>query len=678
MIPALLHTGTEMRRFGRGVLPPIALVTIMCLPLIFGGLFVWSYYDPIGKMDQLPVALVNSDEGAKGPDGKELNAGDQVVDELLKQKPLDFKEVPAQEALDGVVEGDYYFAVEIPTDFSAAATSVTSDNPRSTTLNVAFNNANGFIPTMLGNAATQVMVNTISGVVGTQITDQMLVGFSTIGEGMDAAADGAGRLHEGAGKAEEGAGKLADGSGTLQQNLDKANDGATKLADGAHTLDEGIGTAHDGATKLADGLTRLDAATAMLGDGAGQISGGVNQISGVADQLAGAQDNLAAPLVNAATQLRASGVPGAAQLADQLDAAVADLYAKGLNPELTGQIHRLRDGAAQLAGQLGDPASEYRSGMSQAVSGSQQLAGGLERLKDGSSRLTVGADQLADGTSKLAAGSRQLTVGAGSLRDGLVELDDGSGELALKITDGAGKVPRQEGENREKAAEAGGNPVRRLLTAQDLTPFGVGLAPFFISLALFVGATIMFMVLRPVQQRVLDSGVAPIRAVLASYLPALTVGVGQATLIWIVLEGLIGMDAAHPLGLWVSMCCVSAVFVAVTQAINAVVGATAGRVICLMFMALQLVSSGGLYPPETQPKFIQHVHSWDPMRFTVDIFREVIIGTDVPGSTATNPRPVQAVFALLLVLAIAWTLSSISAWRGRIIMHKDLHPELTV
>ncbi|AIG64059.1 hypothetical protein CATYP_04750 [Corynebacterium atypicum] len=678
MPPALLHIGSELRRFGHGFLPRIALVTVVCLPLIFGGLFVWSYFDPIGNLNKLPVALVNSDEGATGPDGQAVRAGDTVVAELTQQSPLDFRTVSAQEALDGVVRGDYYFAVEIPRDFSAAATSVTSDDPRSTTLNVAFNNVNGFIPTVLGNAATQVMVDAVSEVVGTRIADQMLVGFSTIGHGMDEAADGAGRLHEGAGRAHEGAGKLDDGARTLSENLAKTAEGAGELQSGAHTLHEGIGTAQSGAHRLADGVKKLDEATAKLGAGASQISGGVDQIAGVADQVTAAGEQALAPLVSASAQLRASGLPGTMQLADQIDQAVRGVADGGATAELTGNVHQLRDGARELAAQLSDPVSQYRQGIAQAAQGSQELANGLDRLEDGSARLSVGADKLADATSKLSAGSRQLTVGAGALRDGLVQLDEGSGTLALKISEGAGKVPRQEGENRQKAAHAAGGPVGKKLVAQDLTPFGVGLAPFFISLALFVGCTIMFMVLRPVQKRALDSGVSPFRAVVASYLPALTVGVSQATLIWVVLQGLIGLHAAHPIGLWVAMCGVSAVFVAVTQAINAVVGATAGRVVCLMFMALQLVSSGGLYPPETQPAFIQHVHTWDPMRFSVDLFRELIVGTDVPGAQAVNQRPAQAVAVLAVVLAASWALSSVSAWRGQVILHKDLHPELSL
>ena len=171
-----LHLGTNFRKFFHGKLPPLALLTIMLLPLLFGGLFVWSYYDPLGNFHKIPVALVNSDEG---------DAGQEVVDTLVDESPMDFHVVSAEEAREGVEAGTYYLAIEIPSDFSEAATSVNSDQPKQAKINVALNETNGFIPTMLGNQATLQIAEAVSHTVGSKVVDQLFVGFNTIGEGMD-------------------------------------------------------------------------------------------------------------------------------------------------------------------------------------------------------------------------------------------------------------------------------------------------------------------------------------------------------------------------------------------------------------------------------------------------------------------------------------------------------------
>ena len=108
-----LHIGSDFRKFAHGKLPPLAITAICLLPLLFGGLFPWAYWDPLGNLYKLPVALVNSDEGENGQ---------QVVDELLEQRPLDFQVVSAEEAQEGIADGTYYLGLEIPTDFSEAVT----------------------------------------------------------------------------------------------------------------------------------------------------------------------------------------------------------------------------------------------------------------------------------------------------------------------------------------------------------------------------------------------------------------------------------------------------------------------------------------------------------------------------------------------------------------------------
>ncbi|BBP88268.1 hypothetical protein BsIDN1_18860 [Bacillus safensis] len=46
-------------------------------------IFLKAYWDPYGTVDQLPVAVVNLDEGSHY-DGKTLHVGDDLVKELKK------------------------------------------------------------------------------------------------------------------------------------------------------------------------------------------------------------------------------------------------------------------------------------------------------------------------------------------------------------------------------------------------------------------------------------------------------------------------------------------------------------------------------------------------------------------------------------------------------------------
>ncbi len=51
----------------------ISLAAILFVPIIYAGMFLWSFWDPYGKLDKVPVAIVNQDVGAK-VEGKEVNS----------------------------------------------------------------------------------------------------------------------------------------------------------------------------------------------------------------------------------------------------------------------------------------------------------------------------------------------------------------------------------------------------------------------------------------------------------------------------------------------------------------------------------------------------------------------------------------------------------------------------
>ena len=89
-MPALTSTGAELRRFRHGLLPRIAIVALILIPLLYGALYLWAFWDPTGRMTQLPVALVNADRSTTTQDGTTVDAGTQVVDALLDDGSLDW------------------------------------------------------------------------------------------------------------------------------------------------------------------------------------------------------------------------------------------------------------------------------------------------------------------------------------------------------------------------------------------------------------------------------------------------------------------------------------------------------------------------------------------------------------------------------------------------------------
>ena len=135
----------------------------------------------------------------------------------------------------------------------------------------------------------------------------------------------------------------------------------------------------------------------------------------------------------------------------------------------------------------------------------------------------------------------------------------------------------------------------------------------------------------------------------------------------------LGLNASHEFGVWLAMCLTAVTFQAIALGINALLGAIVGRVICISLMSLQIVSSGGLYPPETQPAFLQWFHNYDPMTYSTNLLRQMIFHYD-----AADPRLQQGIGVLALIWVIFMAIAVVGAWRGRHIAMKDLHPEVAV
>ncbi|HEY4022582.1 MAG TPA: ABC transporter, partial [Pseudonocardiaceae bacterium] len=78
----------EIKRFRRP-LQMLALLFIVLVPLLYGGLYLWSNWDPYGRFSQIPVAVVNDDQPVT-VNNQKVNAGQLFVDELKADKIFDF------------------------------------------------------------------------------------------------------------------------------------------------------------------------------------------------------------------------------------------------------------------------------------------------------------------------------------------------------------------------------------------------------------------------------------------------------------------------------------------------------------------------------------------------------------------------------------------------------------
>jgi putative membrane protein len=622
-----LAFGSEIKRFGRSRMTRVAIVVLMLLPLVYGALYLWAYWDPFGHTNKMPVALVNSDRGAVVA-GQEFNAGAEIVKSLTADGSLDWHVVNLKDARSGVDHGKYYFMLELPPDFSAAIASPVTGQPKKADLIAVYNDANNYISTSIGRTAISQVLNAVSSRISGQAVNQMLSVVVSSGSGVKQAADGAARLD--------------DGAGQLVTGLDTARSGSETLATGAKQLSDGINQATDPLLAVTKALSQIGGNTEQLQQGATALQQANDQIGAIAT----AQDAAATSLSSVIDQLSGSQDPLAGNAANTLRGIEDQLRGHQFTPQIRQRLTDAQNAAIAMTSGLRSPGSPLGSALDQVGGKGQDLTNKLTQLRNGAQQVASGNAQLASGIAKLDDGARQLK--------------GGSAELATKLADGAKQVPNWTTQQKDAVADTIGGPVQLEASHENAAPnFGTGMAPFFLTLALFFGALVLWMVLRPLQSRPIAAEVLAIRVVLASYLPAAAIAIFQAAILYCVVRFALGMHVVHPVSMLAFMILISCSFVAATQAINAVVGPAVGRVLIMALLMLQLVSAGGMYPVETTSRPFQVLHGFDPMTYGVNGLRQLILG-------GIDTRLWQAIIVLIGISAVALLISCLSARRHQL------------
>lgn len=678
MIPSPALPWFELARFRRSRLTRAAVVAVALVPLFYGAMYVWANIDPTGRLDHVKAAVVNQDQlvQVKGRDGTKepVAVGRQLAGNLVgndDKDNYDWVLTDPKDAQQGLADGTYKAVLTIPENLSKAATS-TSGDPEDAiqgNLDLQTNDAVNYINGTIAKTILQAARSALNAQVTETYLDNVYLSFSDVKMALDDAADGAARLADGADRLAGGADELADGAGTLA-------DGNRQLADGAGQLDSG-------ARQLADGLSAVDSQTSALpgqtkrlADGARQVADGNarlnDTIQGVSGAILGATADadagiarLTARLDELADQCEAAPAPGldcsglrqAADSSGELKGFVGDV--RGQATEISAGTQKLADGSAQVA----DGTAELAAGVPKLVDGIGRLSGGADRIAGATGRLASGADQA-------AAGADKLSTGASTLADGTDELSAGALKLANGLRDGSKQVPDYDTSERDRLAKTAATPIEDAANrVHGVKNYGAALAPYFMALALWVGAMAIYLLLRPLSARAIASTTGSIRTALAGYAPGLAIAAAQVVLLLGVLELALGIDPASQVLLIGMSLATAAVFVAINQMFVALFGG-AGRFAALVFVSLQLTSAGGTYPIETAPPFFTLLHDLLPMTYAVHGLR-----TAIAGGTEGVVRDF-VVLGLFTVLALAVTV--LAARRRQTYSITRLHPVLQV
>lgn len=510
-------------------------------------------------------------------------------------------------------------------------------------------------------------------------TQRLLGGSTALTNGLNASAEGSKKLiaglkniSNGQNQILRGTSPLVDGLKTLKSELIKPNDrvsllvkgvsnlngNTNALSQGAGQLDTTIGALKDGINKtdsiLHDELTAINSSNLSQED-KNNLTSAISALDKAS--RTNVKDNIESPLnltVESMHQLAGSLKQlssGTQQVSDgvgELAVGLVDTQksaAAGLDQLIKGSVG-IQNGSSSILNGLNTATGkteDLANGLIKLNSGSFSLREGLNAVNNGNVSLKEGLNTAAQKSGELSFGLEKLRKGSISLKSGLMDTNKGAVKLQDGLNEGYNKMSSKLNFNSEDMSQFVSEPVILKDNSINVVKhYGEGLAPYFISLSLWLGAmfiSVIFSIAK--SQKAFKS------KFMNNFVYKFVVGAGlvsmQALILSFVLIKGVGISPVSILGFYMTNIYLSIVFFSIMYGVSHAIGTLGAPIMFIVFL-LQLASSGGTFPIVTAPAFYRVIGKVSPMTYSINMLRMVLSG--INSSLLNNNISILLIFMI--------------------------------
>ncbi|EOI9067804.1 TPA: YhgE/Pip domain-containing protein [Streptococcus pyogenes] len=441
----------------------ITMIGVALVPALYNLSFLGSMWDPYGRVNDLPIAVVNHDKPAKRAD-KSLTIGNDMVDKMSKSKDLEYHFVSAKQAQEGLKEGDYYMVITLPEDLSQRAATLLNPEPQKLTIRYQTSKGHGMVAAKMGETAMAKLKESVSQKITKTYTSAVFSSMTDLQSGLKEASAGSQALASGAKTAQMGSQMLSDNLAGLSSASWQFQQGTNRLTSGLTAYTAGVSQVKDGLGQLSTDMPVYLNGVSRLSQGASQLNHGLVQLT----QSTTLSDDKAKRI-----QSLEVGLPVLNQGIQQLNTELSTLQPPNLNAdELGNSLGAIAQAAKQViaeetaaqneqlsalqatsvyqsltAEQQGELAAALsQSDKSQTVSAAQTILSSVQTLSTGLQILSQGnslaqLDQLKAAVSQIASQSNQALPGASSALSELsMGLSKVNGSLNQQVLPGSNQL----------------------------------------------------------------------------------------------------------------------------------------------------------------------------------------------------------------------------------------------
>ncbi|MFB1050895.1 YhgE/Pip family protein [Paraliobacillus sp. JSM ZJ581] len=156
------------------------IVSLMVLPSLYAWFNLKASWDPYSNTGDIAIAVINDDKGTEIRE-RNINVGEQIIDNLKENDALGWTFVSKKDADQGVKHGDYYASIYIPTDFSEKIGTLLGEEQIRPVIEYSVNEKiNAIAPKMTSTGASTIVTQTSESFVE-QVSKAVLTEFNKIG-----------------------------------------------------------------------------------------------------------------------------------------------------------------------------------------------------------------------------------------------------------------------------------------------------------------------------------------------------------------------------------------------------------------------------------------------------------------------------------------------------------------
>ena len=556
----------------------------------------------------------------------------------MKSKKLKLSIVSNDEATDGLNDGKYYAIISIPKDFTSSMNSASSTNKRHATITYSPNQKSNYLSSQIINTVVLTVEKNLDNTVNSKIVENLSDKLKAVPTQLNTISTGFGKLSEGTSQIENGASELKSGSEQLKNGINEAYNGSKTITDGVNASIENLKndkseaidtqtlnniknqvTSSVNATftdtyKNAIGVQAVETVKAQYENNINLLKQGIlANISAFGITDVDAYCNSSS--VNPGLANYCSSYLGLVSLNNQLNDSSSVIYQSIYNTAITSAqksaVQTASNVSETVAKQVATSAKETATNKS--IASLTPLQEGLNSLTSGLAKLNTGSNDLYNGTVKLSEGTTTLN---NSVKASKVELDNkiNSTKSEMKKVDGLSKYSKM--------------PIKaETKEVNKVSSYGTAFSPLFISIALWVGSLMLFMVLYFDKEKRfgllgIDSK-KRVKRTLAYH------GLASASglILGILLQLLLDFNITNVLLYYVSIILIANCFLAIVEFLIETFG-DIGKFIALIILVLQLAAAGGTFPIETVTKGFRWLHPLLPMTYTINLLKESLVSVE--------------------------------------------------